>query len=155
MNSAQSNEKGRGLPARYVKDKEPKVIRMTDARPTRTVANVQQEAKELQEISTASNARTVRRLLFVWLRIFSYETKWGKAQKVNVGIPIPIPLVGALFGRKISWEQATHLAADPEVANDPEFYDAYLSSCMSLEFVRFQEYHPERGKKQLVVIGFD
>lgn len=155
MNSANMNESKGGLPVQYAKQKEPKVIRMTDARPTRTVVNVQQEAKELQEMSTASNARTVRRLLFVWLRIFSYETKWGKAQKTNIGIPIPIPFIGALFGRKISWEQATHLAADPEIANDPEFYDAYLSSCMSLEFVRFQEYHPERGKKQLVVIGFD
>lgn len=155
MTSAKSYENGRGLPVPYAKEKEPKVIRIADARPTRTVNNVQQDAKTLQEMSTASNGRTVRRLLFVWLRIFSYETKWGKAQKVNVGIPIPIPLIGALFGRQISWEQATHLAADPDVANDPEFYDAYLSSCMSLEFVRFQEYHPERGKKQLVVIGFD
>lgn len=86
--------------------------------------------------------------------MFVYERKdSGKEQRVDVRIPIPIPLVGALFPRMIGWRHALAALAAGRDGRDTQGMRTYLDSVMGFEFVRVEEQKP--GKYELVVVGFD
>lgn len=116
------------------------------------IINIADETKQLQEISIVPPSSAFRRLFFIWLRVYVRESKYGKAQKVNVKIPIPIPIIGAAFSRHLSFQKAAKLAAMAQRGQD---ISELLESEMGFEFVRVQEEQPERGKSQLVVVGLD
>lgn len=118
------------------------------------VINIVDDAKQLQELSRVSPSRQFRRLFFVWLRVYVRETKYGKAERVNVRIPLPIPIIGAAFARQLSLQKAAKIAAEIRRGRAVEL-DELLESEMGFEFVRVHEEHPERGKSQLVVVGLD
>jgi hypothetical protein len=126
---------------------------VTELPPDERIINIGSDAKEVQELSTASPTRLFRRLFFVWLRIYVNEKKYGKSEKVDISIPIPIPIIGATFKRQLSYQKAARLAA--QARRGEIDLDQALESTMGLEIVRVQEEQPERGKSQLVVIGLD
>ncbi len=117
------------------------------------IIDIATDAKQVQELSTVTPLRTLRRLIFIWLRVYVNETKHGKSQKVNVAIPLPIPLIGAAFARQLSFQKAARLAN--QARRGEINLDEALESTMGLEIVRVQEEQPERGKSQLVVVGLD
>jgi len=113
------------------------------------------QVEQVRASTEATPAKSLRRLLFFWLRVYVRSTKRGKVERVNVAIPIPIPLVGILFPGRLNWNQALQvatLADDPEHARD---IGEYLESCMGLELVRVEQDHPERQHYELVVVGLD
>lgn len=117
------------------------------------IINLGAEAKQIQELSTVPAMRTLRRWLFVWFRVYVNETKHGKSQKVNVAIPLPIPIIGATFARQLSFQRAARLAN--QARRGEIDLDEAIESTMGLEIVRVHEEQPERGKSQLVVVGLD
>lgn len=111
------------------------------------------DAKQVQEMSGTSTFRSFRRLFFIWLRVYVKETKYGKSQKVDVSIPLPIPFIGATFAKQLSFQKAARLASQAR-RGEIDLEEA-IESTMGLEFVRVHEEQPERGKSQLVVVGLD
>lgn len=122
-----------------------------DVAASERVIHLADEVKQLQKMSTVSAGRTLRRLFFIWFRVYVDEVRHGKHQKVNVKIPLPIPLVGTVFARQLSFQSAAKLTVQ---ARHGEDISDYLDSVMGLELVRVDESN-ERGKSQLVVVGFD
>lgn len=139
-------------PIPYARDNARTIEIVQDNPRTERIINIADEAKELQDLSTIPASRSFRRLFFVWFRVYSLETKHGKAQRVNVRIPLPIPLIGAAFARQLSFQKAVKIANQAHRGQDLE---ELLESEMGFEFVRVHEEHPERGKSQLVVVGLD
>jgi hypothetical protein len=139
-------------PIPYARDNARTIEIVQDMPRTERIIHIADEAKQLQEISQVPVARSLRRLLFVWFRVYVRETKYGKSQKVNVSIPLPIPLLGATFARQLSLQKAAKIAAQARSGQD---LDELLESEMGFEFVRVHEEQPERGKSQLVVVGLD
>lgn len=113
------------------------------------------QAQEVRAATAVPAGKRLRRLIFMWLRIYVFEVKYGKAQRVNVAIPIPIPLIGALFGGQLSLEQALKVARLSEEENDADAAGSYLDSAMGLELVRVDQVDEDADKRQLVVIGLD
>lgn len=112
-----------------------------------------QVVQEIQETSQQPQSTFWRRILFIWFRLYKYEGMTeGKASTLNLRIPIPVPLVGALFQQKLSWSQAFQFI---EQSRRPEGIppERFLESCMPLEFLRL--YEGKNGKEELLVIGFD
>lgn len=112
-----------------------------------------QIVQEIQETSQQPQSTFWRRILFIWFRLYKYEGRTeGKASTLNLRIPIPVPLVGALFQQKLSWSQAFQFI---EQSRRPEGIppERFLESCMPLEFLRL--YEGKNGKEELLVIGFD
>lgn len=95
----------------------------------------------------------MRRALFFWLRIYIYECKAGeKSGMLDLRIPIPLPLVGAFFGNKLSWSQAYRLIEqDRRPQGIPP--SRFLESSMAVELLRINE--EKSDKEGLLVIGFD
>ncbi len=124
--------------------------------PTRQdqVINIVDDVKQLQTLSKVPATRVFRRLFFIWFRVYVRSTKHGKTERVNVKIPLPIPFVGAAFSRELSAQKAAKIAAEARRGHAVEI-DELLESEMGFEFVRVLEEHPERGKSELVVVGFD
>ncbi|MDL1896269.1 hypothetical protein FBQ82_08360 [Anaerolineae bacterium CFX7] len=118
------------------------------------VINIVDDAKQLQAISKVPSTRLFRRLFFIWFRVYVRETKHNKTERVNIRIPLPIPIIGAAFSRQLSMQKAAKIAAELRRGRAVEL-DELLESEMGYEFVRVHEEHPERGKSELVVIGFD
>lgn len=116
------------------------------------VIHLGDQVKELQALSTISMGSTLRRLVFVWLRVYVKETKRDKSQKVNIKIPLPIPIIGATFARQLSFQKAARVAAQARRGQD---VSDTLESAMGFEFVRVEEAHPDRDKSTLVVVGLD
>lgn len=128
-------------------------IKIVDQEPRQEqVIQLTDEVKALQNLSTIPIGSSLRRLVFVWLRIYVNETKHGKSEKVNIKIPLPIPLLGATFARQLSFQRAAKLAADVRRGQD---VSETLDSAMGFEFVRVEDGNPERGRSSLVVIGLD
>ncbi|MCC7161180.1 MAG: hypothetical protein IT331_01695 [Anaerolineae bacterium] len=117
------------------------------------IIDINTDARQVQEMSSGSNFRFFRRWFFIWFRVYVKETKYGKSEKVNVSIPLPIPIVGATFARHLSLQKAARLAN--EARRGEIDLDEALESTMGFEFVRVHEANPERGKSSLVVVGFD
>jgi hypothetical protein len=116
------------------------------------VIHLGDEVKELQTLSEIPVGSALRRLIFVWLRIYVNERKRGKSERVNVRIPLPIPILGATFARQLSFQKAAKVAAQARRGED---VSEYLDSAMGLEFIRVEDDHGERDKRTLVVIGLD
>lgn len=116
------------------------------------IINLGDQVQELQSLSTIPIGSTLRRLLFVWLRIYVNEKKRGKSERVNIKIPLPIPIIGATFARQLSFQKAAQLAAQARRGED---VSELLDSTMGFEFIRVEDDHSERGKSTLVVIGLD
>ena len=99
-------------------------------------------------------SQQARRIGFVWFRVFVWERgASGKQERVNVRIPIPLPGLGALMPRRLSWQQASH-AIEVARTSDADETAAYLDSVMGFEIVRVEE-ERRSGSKQLVVVGLD
>lgn len=109
----------------------------------------------VRSLAAVPPTRIARRLLFMWFRVFVRETKRGKVERVNVRIPIPIPVVGALMPLRLSRARALNAVALVGSAEDPatEMSD-YLESVMGFEIVRVDERKGE-DHRSLVVVGFD
>ena len=123
--------------------------------PTRGAGALLAQVEQVRASTGASPAKSLRRLVFFWLRVYVRSTKRGKVERVNVAIPIPIPLVGAMFPGRLNWNQALQVAT---LADDPDHapeIGQYLESCMGLELVRVEQDHPERQYHELVVVGLD
>lgn len=124
-------------------------------RPTRSVTEMHREVDSVRAIAEQPPTRQARRILFMWFRVFVHEQKRGKSNRVNVRIPIPIPIVGAFFAPGLSRQRALKALAIAENADDPaEAISDYLDSVMGFEFVRVDE---SKGPdhRSLVVVGFD
>lgn len=131
-----------------------RTIEIVDSTPrNERIIDINTDAKQVQEMSTASPWRIMRRFAFIWLRVYVNETKYGKSQKVDISIPIPIPFIGATFARQLSYQKAARLAN--QARRGEINLDETLESTMGLEIVRVHEEQPERGKSQLVVVGLD
>jgi hypothetical protein len=113
------------------------------------------EIRAVREMTAAGPSTYARRLLFLWFRMFVMQQKDGrKAQRVNMRIPVPIPLVGLLFPRSVGWQQAlTAIAAAGDAERPALAMRDALDSVMAFEFMRIEQEKP--GKRQLVVVGFD
>lgn len=124
----------------------------------RDAAALALQAQSLRVAFARPPATRLRRLLWLWFRVFVRETKRGRVERVNVRIPIPIPLVGALLPGRMSGVQALKALgvadAAPDAAASAELA-TYVDSVMGFEFVRVEEHHPERDHTSLVVVGFD
>ncbi|SRR5581483_6384004 len=139
-------------PVPYSREGSRKIEIVQDAPSTGRVIDIGTQVHALQRMSTIPIGTALRRMLFVWFRIYVHETKYGKHEKVNVKIPLPIPLLGATFARQMSFQKAAQVAAQLQRGQDPS--DA-LESAMGFEFIRVEDDHSERNKRSLVVIGLD
>ena len=112
-----------------------------------------QIVQQVREGSRQPYGTFMRRVLFVWLRVYVFEvSNNGESQAVNVRIPIPLPLIGAFFQSKLSWSQAfQYIERSRGTQGIPA--ERFLESCMALEFVRV--YEVEAEQEQLVVVGLD
>ena len=112
-----------------------------------------QIVRQVHESSCGAHSTFWRRVLFFWFRIDKYENRSiEKSSVLDLRIPIPVPLVGALFRPGLSWSQAFRFI---EQSRRPQGVppERYLESCMPLEFLRL--YEDRNGKEELLVIGFD
>lgn len=114
---------------------------------------LQTEVERMRQANGRPLSTTLRRLLFVWLRIYVNSSKRGKQERVNLAIPVPIPLVGAFFPGRVDFTQA--LKAVNLAHEDPQSAGPFLESCMALELIRVETDYAERDKRELVVIGLD
>ena len=124
----------------------------------RDVAALAEQAQALRTAFARSVGTRTRRLLWIWFRVYVRETKHDRNERVNVRIPIPIPIIGALLPGRMSGVQALNALSRADGAPAGEGATAlatYVESVMGFEFVRVEEDHPERGRRSLVVIGFD
>lgn len=125
-----------------------------------STAELAPQVKHLREVFVRPPSTQMRRLFFLWFRVWVRETKKGKVDRVNVRIPIPIPLIGLLFPRRMSQKQAFDALEaarrDAREGADPmSTLGSYADSAMAFELVRVHEEHPERDHYEQVVIGFD
>ena len=124
-------------------------------RPARSVADLRDAVDNVRSLAPVSPARFARRVLFVWFRVFVRETKRDKVERVNVRIPIPIPIVGALLPLGLSRMKALKAVALAESSDDPASdVSDYLDSVMGFELVRVDERKGDHHRS-LVVVGFD
>ena len=112
-----------------------------------------QIVRQVQESGRQPHSTFWRRVLFFWLRISKCEYKAReKSSVLDLRIPIPLPLIGALFQQRLSWSQAFRFF---EQSRRPQKIppERFLKSCMPLEFMRL--YEGRSDKEELLVIGFD
>ena len=121
----------------------------------RSVAAMRNDVDHIRAIAEQPASRAARRFVFMWFRVFVLDIKGPKREKVNVRIPIPIPIVGALFPHRLTRQKALQALAIAESSDDPATAVAdYLDSVMGFEFVRVEDRKgPDR--RELVVVGFD
>lgn len=113
------------------------------------------QAQEVRAATAVPAGKRLRRLIFMWLRIYVFEVKYGKTQRVNIAIPIPIPLLGALFGGQMPLERALKVARLAEGTDEADIAAGYLEASMGLELIRVDQADEDKQKQQLVVIGLD
>ena len=123
--------------------------------PQRSVQRMRSDLDEIRSVAAAPPMRILRRFLFLWLRVYVRETKRGKSQRVNVRIPIPVPVIGALFPFGLTRMHALKALALADGADDPTgAVSDYLDSVMGFEFVRVDERKGD-DHHELVVVGLD
>lgn len=106
------------------------------------------QMETVQSLAKAAPVKIGRRALFSWLRIFVYNP--GDGERVNLRIPIPIPLVGLLLPQQPPANQALRLRNMMVASDDPaKTLETYLDSLMAVEFIRVQD------DDELVIIGLD
>ena len=103
----------------------------------------------VRSMAKAAPVKIGRRALFSWLRIFVHNP--GDGERVNLRIPIPIPLVGLLLPSQPPMNQALRLRNMMVESDDPaKTLETYLDSMMAFEFIRVEE-----DDGELVIIGLD
>lgn len=119
-----------------------------------SVAALRTDLDHIRAIAVPSPSRLLRRFAFIWFRVFVREARHRKTERVNVRIPIPIPVVGAFFAHGLTGARALTALAIAESADAPaEALSDYLDSVMGVELVRVDERTGDHH--QLVVVGFD
>ena len=102
----------------------------------------------VRSMAKAAPVKIGRRALFSWLRIFVHNP--GDGERVNLRIPIPIPLVGLLLPSQPPMNQALRLRNMMVESDDPATtLETYLDSLMAVEFIRVED------DGELVIIGLD
>ena len=102
----------------------------------------------VRAMAKAAPVKIGRRALFSWLRIFVHNP--GDGERVNLRIPIPIPLVGLLLPSQPPMNQALRLRNMMVESDDPaKTLETYLDSLMAVEFIRVED------DGELVIIGLD
>jgi len=119
------------------------------------VPTIVDEVRAIQGLTSVDASRFARRLLFLWFRVYVRSRRDGRREeRVDVRIPIPLPLVGALFPRSIGWRQALAALTAARESQDPTAtMRTELDSVMAVELVRVE--NDRRDKHELVVVGFD
>jgi hypothetical protein len=113
-----------------------------------SVGNLQKQVDQIQKLSTAPAGKSIRRLLFMWLRIYVHDR--SDNTRVNLHIPLPIPLLGSVFSRQLSSQKALSLFNELKHSSEPsESLEGYLRSMMGMEFIRVDD------DDTTVVIGLD
>ena len=116
--------------------------------PNATSNELMMQVETVQSLAKAPPVKIGRRALFSWLRIFVHNPSDG--ERVNLRIPIPIPLVGLLLPQQPPVNQALRLRNMMVQSDDPaKTLEAYLDSLMAVEFIRVQD------DDELVIIGLD
>jgi hypothetical protein len=106
------------------------------------------QVETVQSLAKAAPVKIGRRALFSWLRIFVHNPSDG--ERVNLRIPIPIPLVGLLLPTQPPVNQALRLRNLMVQSDDPaKTLETYLDSLMAIEFIRVED------DDELVIIGLD
>jgi hypothetical protein len=106
-----------------------------------------EQVQQIRAVTAATPAKTARRLLFFWLHIY---VKDEEKTTVNVRIPIPLPLVGALLPRQLSLTQVMTLRdLLLEEGSSGKTVAEHLKTLMAVEFVHVNDDDTE------VVIGLD
>lgn len=120
-------------------------------------ASLVEDVLRIRQATAAPAGTILRRLLFVWFRVYVRETRGSKVELTNVRIPVPIPLVGLLLPRRMDAAKAARLVdtlrRPPTQADGGA--ESQLASQMAFEFVRHATHDPDRDKSEYVVIGFD
>jgi hypothetical protein len=121
----------------------------------RSVAELRGAVDNVRALAAPPPSRFVRRIAFVWFRIFVLGIKKSKRDRVDLRIPIPIPLIGVLLAHGLTRQKALRALAAAEASDDPATaVSDYLDSVMGFEFIRVDE-RQGPDKRDLVVIGFD
>ncbi|MCA9944270.1 MAG: hypothetical protein KC449_12365 [Anaerolineales bacterium] len=116
--------------------------------PNASGGELMMQVETVQSLAKAAPVKIGRRALFSWLRIFVHNP--GDGERVNLRIPIPIPLVGLLLPHQPPVNQALRLRNMMVASNDPaKTLETYLDSLMAVEFIRVQD------DDELVIIGLD
>jgi hypothetical protein len=119
------------------------------------VPAVADEVHRIQVMTSPGPSRLLRRVLFLWFRVYVRSTREGrKEERVDVRIPIPLPIVGLIFPWRVGWKHALAAVGAAHAGDDAvKSLRTHLESVMALEIVRVENERP--GKYELVVIGFD
>ena len=122
--------------------------------PTTNLIELQPQVEHVRAVTAVSPTKFLRRVLFVWLRIYVRESRGEKQTGVNLHIPLPIPILGVALRRQLSWTQALQVVSLAQNEDDGgAALSARMESWMGLEFVRVDE---RRGNKStLVIVGLD
>jgi hypothetical protein len=117
-------------------------------------ADLARQIQTIQATSQQPQSAVWRRALLIWLRIYQWEKIEGsKARRLDLRIPIPLPIIGIFFRRRLTWDQALQALCALRRAPDAEMIEPYLDARMAVEVLRIEE---EKGQKQeLLVIGLD
>jgi len=116
--------------------------------PNASTSELMMQVETVQSLAKAAPVKIGRRALFSWLRIFVHNPADG--ERVNLRIPIPIPLVGLLLPQQPPVNQALRLRNMMVQSDDPaKTLETYLDSLMAVEFIRVQD------DDELVIIGLD
>jgi hypothetical protein len=106
-----------------------------------------EQVEQIRTVTAATPAKSLRRLLFFWVHIY---VKDGAKTTINVRIPIPLPLVGALLPRQLSLTQVMTLRdLLLEEGSNGKTVAEHLKTLMAIEFIHVQDDDTE------VVIGLD
>lgn len=116
--------------------------------PDATGNELMTQVETVQSLAKAAPAKIGRRALFSWIRIFVHHP--GDGERVNLRIPLPIPLVGLLLPQQPPVNQALRLRNMMAESDDPaKTLETYMDSMMAVEFIRVQD------DDELVIIGLD
>ena len=120
-----------------------------------SMAELRSAVDNVRALAEQPPTRQLRRFVFLWFRVFVLDIKGGKRERVDVRIPIPIPVIGGLFPPGLTRQKALKALSIAGSSDDPATaVSDYLDSVMGFEFVRVEERKgPDR--RELVVVGFD
>ena len=121
----------------------------------RSVSGLRGAVEDVRALAQQPPTKQLRRVVFVWFRVFVLGIKGSKRERVDVRIPIPLPVIGALFPIGLTRQKALAALAIAESADDPATaVSDYLDSVMGFEIVRVDD-RKGPDKRELVVVGFD
>jgi hypothetical protein len=125
--------------------------------PATSPAELEAQVQQLRVFTAVAPSTAFRRILFMWLRVYALEHKAsGKQSRVNVRVPIPLPLVGLLLPWRMSKKQALALLNMMyDSTNGAALAERALASHMPFEIVHVEESNPKTGAWEYVVVGLE